>query len=51
MGRCAKAWVAEHAEAAGATSFSLEFAFDDMTKEEIQRSAELFATEVMLAFR
>jgi hypothetical protein len=47
----AKAWVAEHAAAAGATYFSLEFAFGDMTKEEIGRSAELFATEVMPAFR
>jgi alkanesulfonate monooxygenase SsuD/methylene tetrahydromethanopterin reductase-like flavin-dependent oxidoreductase (luciferase family) len=46
----AKAWVAEHAEAAGATYFSLEFGFGDMTKEEIHRSAELFATEVMPAF-
>jgi alkanesulfonate monooxygenase SsuD/methylene tetrahydromethanopterin reductase-like flavin-dependent oxidoreductase (luciferase family) len=46
----ARAWVAEHAKAAGATYFSLEFAFGDMTKEEIARSAELFATEVMPAF-
>ncbi len=46
----ARAWVAEHARAAGATYFSLEFAFGDMTKQEIARSAELFATEVMPAF-
>jgi alkanesulfonate monooxygenase SsuD/methylene tetrahydromethanopterin reductase-like flavin-dependent oxidoreductase (luciferase family) len=46
----ARAWVAEHAEAAGISYFSLEFAFGDMTFAETLRSAELFATEVMPAF-
>jgi alkanesulfonate monooxygenase SsuD/methylene tetrahydromethanopterin reductase-like flavin-dependent oxidoreductase (luciferase family) len=46
----ARAWVAEHAEAAGINYFSLEFAFGDMTFAETLRSAELFATEVIPAF-
>src|ERR1700761_6543238 len=46
----ARAWVAEHAKTAGISLFSLEFAFGDMTFAEAQRSAELFATEVMPAF-
>jgi hypothetical protein len=46
----ARAWVAEHAAAAGINCFSLEFAFGDMTSAEVLRSAELFATEVMPAF-
>jgi alkanesulfonate monooxygenase SsuD/methylene tetrahydromethanopterin reductase-like flavin-dependent oxidoreductase (luciferase family) len=46
----AKAWVAEHAEIAGISYFSLELAFGDMTFAETLRSAELFATEVMPAF-
>jgi alkanesulfonate monooxygenase SsuD/methylene tetrahydromethanopterin reductase-like flavin-dependent oxidoreductase (luciferase family) len=46
----ARAWVAEHAAAAGISYFSLEFAFGDMTFAETLRSAELFATEVMPAF-
>lgn len=36
---------------AGISYFSLEFAFGDMTSAEVLRSAELFATEVMPAFR
>ena len=47
----ARAWVAEHAAVAGINYFSLEFAFGDMTSAETLRSAELFATEVMPAFR
>jgi alkanesulfonate monooxygenase SsuD/methylene tetrahydromethanopterin reductase-like flavin-dependent oxidoreductase (luciferase family) len=47
----AAAWAAEHAETAGISYFSLEFAFGDMTLAETLRSAELFATEVMPAFR
>jgi alkanesulfonate monooxygenase SsuD/methylene tetrahydromethanopterin reductase-like flavin-dependent oxidoreductase (luciferase family) len=47
----ARAWVAEHAATAGINYFSLEFAFGDMTLAEVLRSAELFATEVMPAFR
>jgi alkanesulfonate monooxygenase SsuD/methylene tetrahydromethanopterin reductase-like flavin-dependent oxidoreductase (luciferase family) len=47
----AQAWVAEHAAVAGINYFSLEFAFGDMTSAETLRSAELFATEVMPAFR
>jgi alkanesulfonate monooxygenase SsuD/methylene tetrahydromethanopterin reductase-like flavin-dependent oxidoreductase (luciferase family) len=46
----ARAWVAEHAQTAGVNLFSLEFAFGDMTFAETQRSAELFATEVMPEF-
>jgi alkanesulfonate monooxygenase SsuD/methylene tetrahydromethanopterin reductase-like flavin-dependent oxidoreductase (luciferase family) len=46
----ARAWVEHHAETAGISYFSLEFAFGDMTFAEILRSAELFATEVMPAF-
>jgi alkanesulfonate monooxygenase SsuD/methylene tetrahydromethanopterin reductase-like flavin-dependent oxidoreductase (luciferase family) len=46
----ARAWVAAHAETAGISYFSLEFAFGDMTPAEVLRSAELFATEVMPAF-
>ena len=46
----ARAWVAEHAATAGISYFSLEFAFGDMTFAEAERSAELFATEVMPAF-
>jgi alkanesulfonate monooxygenase SsuD/methylene tetrahydromethanopterin reductase-like flavin-dependent oxidoreductase (luciferase family) len=46
----ARAWVAEHAKTAGINLFSLEFAFGDMTFAEAQRSAELFATEVIPAF-
>jgi alkanesulfonate monooxygenase SsuD/methylene tetrahydromethanopterin reductase-like flavin-dependent oxidoreductase (luciferase family) len=46
----ARAWVAGHAETAGVSYFSLEFAFGDMTSAEVLRSAELFATEVMPAF-
>jgi alkanesulfonate monooxygenase SsuD/methylene tetrahydromethanopterin reductase-like flavin-dependent oxidoreductase (luciferase family) len=46
----ARAWVAYHAETAGISYFSLEFAFGDMTFAETLRSAELFANEVMPAF-
>ncbi|MGH3281144.1 MAG: LLM class flavin-dependent oxidoreductase [Trebonia sp.] len=46
----ARAWAAYHAETAGISYFSLEFAFGDMTSAEVLRSAELFATEVMTAF-
>ena len=46
----ARDWVAHHAAAAGATYFSLEFSFGDMTFAEALRSAELFASEVMPAF-
>ncbi|HVT70488.1 MAG TPA: LLM class flavin-dependent oxidoreductase [Trebonia sp.] len=47
----ARAWVAAHAETAGINYFALEFGFGDMTSAEVLRSAELFATEVMPAFR
>jgi alkanesulfonate monooxygenase SsuD/methylene tetrahydromethanopterin reductase-like flavin-dependent oxidoreductase (luciferase family) len=47
----ARAWVAHHAATAGISYFALEFAFGDMTQAEALRSAELFATEVMPAFR
>jgi alkanesulfonate monooxygenase SsuD/methylene tetrahydromethanopterin reductase-like flavin-dependent oxidoreductase (luciferase family) len=47
----ARAWVAEHAATAGVDYFSLELAFGDMTSAEVLSSAELFATEVMPAFR
>jgi alkanesulfonate monooxygenase SsuD/methylene tetrahydromethanopterin reductase-like flavin-dependent oxidoreductase (luciferase family) len=46
----ARAWVAHHAQTAGISYFSLEFAFGDMTSAEVLRSAELFATEVMPSF-
>ena len=46
----AAAWVERHRDAGGINYMALELCFGDMTKEETQRSAELFATEVMPLF-
>jgi len=45
-----RAYIAEQAEAAGATYFVCDFAFGTMSCEEAMRSVELFAAEVMPAF-
>ena len=46
----ARDWVARHRDAGGINYMALEMCFGDMTKTEVLRSAELFATEVMPAF-
>jgi alkanesulfonate monooxygenase SsuD/methylene tetrahydromethanopterin reductase-like flavin-dependent oxidoreductase (luciferase family) len=46
----AAAWVQRHRDIGGINYMALELCFGDMTQEETQRSAELFATEVMPRF-
>jgi alkanesulfonate monooxygenase SsuD/methylene tetrahydromethanopterin reductase-like flavin-dependent oxidoreductase (luciferase family) len=46
----ARDWVAHHRDVGGINYIAIEFAFGDMTREEVLRSADLFATEVMPAF-
>ena len=44
-------YIARQIEEAGASYFVCDFAFGQMTHEEALRSAELFASEIMPAFR
>jgi hypothetical protein len=43
--------VAHHRDVGGINYVAIELAFGDMTFDETRHSAELFATEVMPAFR
>jgi len=43
-------YIASQAEAAGATYFVCDFAFGTISPEEVMKSVELFAREVMPAF-
>lgn len=47
----ARDWVAHHRDVGGINYVAIELAFGDMTFDETRQSAELFATEVMPAFR
>jgi hypothetical protein len=43
-------YIASQAEAAGATYFVCDFAFGTISPEEVMKSVELFARDVMPAF-